>query len=234
MNPTLLIYTGGLGICIGVVLLGVFLVRRWPRRKNLSPEQRLRRPGLMRSIIHLLGILLWTTFWGMILSIGFFLQAYQAFTLEKPVAEVQVLPTDQPQTFRLELTQFLADNRQITNVFLIRGDQWMLEGDILKWDDWLTLLGFQSRYRFTRIRGRYLRTEDEINRPATIYTLVQNENHPVWRYLYDFGSRLPFVSTVYGTAVYQNSEEQRRFRILVSPSGFVVREVLAENRTQTP
>jgi len=43
----------------------------------------------------------------------------------------------------------------------LRGQQWAVEGHILKWDDWLNLLGLQTMYKLTRVRGRYLRAEDE-------------------------------------------------------------------------
>ena len=104
----------------------------------------------------------------------------------------------------------------------------MLEGDILKWDDWLNFMGLHTRYRLTRIRGRYLRTTDEMKEQPTIYPLVENENHPLWRYLYDYGPELPMVSTVYGNAVFQTSGKEKRFKIFVGLSGFVVREVSTE------
>jgi hypothetical protein len=112
--------------------------------------------------------------------------------------------------------------------FLIKGNQWMLEGDILKWDNWLSFMGLKTRYRLTRLRGRYVQVEDEIQQEGTIYSLVEEEDHPLWRYLYKYGHTLPLVSTVYGNAVFQTAGKDRHFLIYVGPSGFVVREKLGE------
>ena len=51
--------------------------------------------------------------------------------------------------------------------FFIRGDQIDNQGDILKWDPLLNFLGFHTRYRLTRLRGRYLKTAEKQG-PSTI------------------------------------------------------------------
>jgi len=76
----------------------------------------------------------------------------------------------------------------------------------------------------TRLRSRYLRTSDEMTKPSTIHSLVENENNPLWKYLYRYGPRLPLVSTVYGNAVFQSSGEDVSFRVYVGTSGFIVRK----------
>jgi hypothetical protein len=64
----------------------------------------------------------------------------------------------------------------------------------------------------------------EIRQKPTIYSLVKEENHPVWRYLYLYGHELPFVSTVYGNAAFQASTENKRYFLYAGTSGFLVRE----------
>jgi hypothetical protein len=86
-------------------------------------------------------------------------------------------------------------------------------------------MGWQTRYRLTRIRGRFIDTEQEINHPPTIYSLVEREDDLLWRYLYKYGSALPFVSTVYGNAVFQTSDDTSSFLITISTSGFIAREM---------
>jgi len=131
----------------------------------------------------------------------------------------------QDQTSRVTLTQLISPDSQTVHQFLIRGDQWMLEGDILKWDSWMNFFGWKTRYRLTRIRGRYIHTEDEIRQPPTIYSLVEREDDPLWRSLYELGPKLPFVDTVYGNAVFQTSNAKKVFLVQVSTSGFTAREV---------
>jgi hypothetical protein len=160
--------------------------------------------------------------------VGLFTRAYYAFTHEKPVAEIMIKATEKPDANLVILFQFLPEDPQIGKELLIRGDQWMLEGDILKWDNWLNFLGLHTRYRLTRLRGRYIQVEDEIHQEETVYSLVKEEDHPLWRYLYKYGYKLPLVSTVYGNAVFQTAGKDRHFFIYVSPSGFVAREKVGE------
>ncbi len=107
----------------------------------------------------------------------------------------------------------------------------MLEGDILKWDSFLNFLGLHTRYRLTRLRGRYLKTDEEIHKQATVYSLVPDENHPLWQYLYKFGQKLPLVNSVYGNAVFQTADMEKHFHIFVSTSGFLAREVMPDQST---
>jgi hypothetical protein len=168
--------------------------------------------------------MLWISIFSIFLFAGFFARAYHAFTWEKPIAEVRIEAVGEDQTSRVTLTHYISADSQMIHQFLIRGDQWMLEGDILKWDNWLSFLGWETRYRLTRIRGRFIHTQDEINKPPTIYSLVEREDDPLWKFLYGYGPKLPFVDTVYGNAVFQSSDAKKTFLVQVSMSGFTARE----------
>lgn len=224
IEPDYLIYTGIIGILLGVLFLIFFLYRRIRWFIRIMSKQKVTSPKLLAGLRNLIMISMWVAVFGMVLFIGFFFRAYQAFTFEKPVAEIITQPAGEPDTNLVTFVQFLPDDSQATHQLLIKGDQWMLEGDILKWKNWLNFLGLHTRYRLTRLRGRYIQTEDEKHKEQTIYPLVEDENHPLWRYLYKYGHRLPFVSTVYGNAVFQSAGKDNHFLIYVSTSGFVVRK----------
>jgi hypothetical protein len=218
------LYGGTIGLLVGFVLLFYFLFRRINWIINIFSKEKKPAPGILSSLRNLVLIMLWTSVFGMLLFAGFFLRAYQVYTMEEPVAEIYTEPLDTESTCRVTLKQFVDGDSQITKSFLIKGDQWMLEGDILKWDNLINFLGLQTRYRLTRIRGRYILTEDELNQQQTVYSLVENETHPTWRLLYKYGTNLPFVSTVYGDAVFQVSDSNTAYLVFVTPSGFIVRE----------
>lgn len=220
-----LIYIGALGILVGLLFFMFFSYRRirWILHRIRS-KQKAPSPKVLASLRNLVLITLWVSVFGMVLFFGFFLLSYHAFTYEKPVAEIIIRSLDKPGISQVSLAQFFPADSKTTRYFFIRGDQWMIEGDILKWDSWLNFLGLRTRYRLTRLRGHYLSTEEEISRSHTIYSLVEHEKHPVWRYLYQYGHRLPFVSTVYGNAAFQALGKDKRYLIYVSTSGFVVRE----------
>ncbi len=205
--------------------MGLFLTyRRIKWLMAVIRRRKVRSPRLLTALRNLILILLWLSVFGMTLFAGFFSQAYHRFTFEEPVAEISVEPVSEQQASRITLTHFVQHDSQTVRVFLIRGDQWVVEGDILKWEGWLNLLGLHTRYRLTRIRGRFVKTEDEIRNTPTIYSLVENESHPLWRLLYEYGPSLPLVSTVYGNAVFQNVRQKKTFTVSVSTSGFVTRE----------
>lgn len=226
INPDYLVYFGTAGLSLGIIFLGVFLYRRIRRLISIFTSRKYSSPKLIASLKNLILILLWSFVFGMLLFVGFFLRAYHVFTLERPVAKVEIMPTSEPQTMKVNFIQ-LSDNESTSpEQFVIKGDQWLLEGDILKWDNWLNFLGLETRYRFTRIRGRYLKTADEKEKEISVYSLVSEEDHSFWQYLYQYGSKLPLVSTVYGNAIFQYGDKHKKFSIFVTPSGFVVRENL--------
>ena len=220
-----LILIGVLGFFLGLIFLLIFIYRRlkfFVRRLSRKPVA---SPRTMRSLRNLLLIFLWTAVFGLLFFAGFFFQAYYTFTKEVPVAKVTIIPLPQKQKNLITLELYLPKEDRETRQFEVSGDQWMIEGDILKWKNWINFLGLHTRYRLTRLRGRYIQTSDELMKPASVYSLVEIEDHPIWGYLYRYGPSLPFVSTVYGNAVFQSSEVPGTFLVYVSTSGFLTRRV---------
>lgn len=218
------ILAGAAGLLIGLVLLLIFLYRRilFVARKLGGKPTSVPKP--LESLRNLLLIFLWTSVFGMLLFGGFFFRAYRAFTLEKPVAEIIITHPEEGVMSSITIIQDERGGKSKARRFDVAGDQWVLEGDILKWRSWLNFLGFHTRYRLTRLRSRYLRTSEEMTKPSTIHSLVENEDNPLWKYLYKYGPGLPMVSTVYGNAVFQSSGEDVTFRVYVGTSGFIVRK----------
>jgi hypothetical protein len=224
-SPNAPVYAGAVGVFLGIVFLLVYFYRRirWLAGAGKRGGKKPDRPRLWASLRNFVLIMLWTAVFGMILFMGFFFRAYQAFTYEKPVARVVTQSGESDGRHQLTLTQFGADGGETVRQYPITGDQWMLEGDILKWPNWLNFLGKHTRFRLTRLRGRYIQASDELSKEATVYPLVRDEDHPVWRYLYRFGHKTPFVSTVYGNSVFQDAGEDARYLVFVGTSGFIVR-----------
>jgi hypothetical protein len=224
LDPDYLMYGGAIGILLGLLFFIYFLYRRicWIilalRRRGTDS------PGLLSSLRNLILIVLWASVFGMVLFLGFFLRSYYAFTYEEPVAEVVIQSSDAPHVSRITVRQFHPKGSYASRHFLIKGDQWVIEGDILKWENWLNFLGLHTRYRLTRLTGRYVATAAEMKEPRTAYSLVDDEDRPLWRYLYRYGHQFPFVNTVYGNAVFQAVGGDNRYVIYVGTSGFVVRQ----------
>lgn len=220
-NPNLLIVLGLAGLLLGIILLLVFIKRRI--FKLIGKEEK-KLPGLSGSLRNLVSLLLLIAIGGMVLFLGFFFIAYHNFTFEEKVAIIEVEPKGEQKSY-LYLEELLDDTTSHRNEFVIKGDQWVIEGDILKWEDYVNFLGLHTRYRLNRVRGRYIKAEDEISNSPTVHSLIEDEENFLWNILYDIGHKLPFVSTVYGNAAYQMNNKPKKFEVFVTTTGFTLREV---------
>jgi hypothetical protein len=212
-------------LIIGLALLLGFIYRRIHRIIRRLRGRPVARLGIIPSTLRLLFILLVIAISAALIFLSAFIQSYTAFTHRKLVAMVHCTPVEGTKdemvlwlmTFESPTVGYLSHHR-------LRGQEWAIEGHILKWDDWLNFIGRHTMYRLTRVRGRYVRAKDETTKPATAYSLVENEEDPQWRWLYEYGTRLPFVTAVYGNTVFTFPSETKIFRIYVTTSGFMIEE----------
>ena len=208
------------------LLTFVFLLANRVRRtiKRLRFQQT-RYLGIGQHVFRFSITFFWIAVSAAVLFLAAFIQSYRNFTKEELVAEVRCVPVqgDGAVTMHLELIPVSAGQRLSPRVFLLNGDQWALEGDILKWDDWLNFAGIHTMYKLTRVRGRYVDFEDEMNQKRSVFSLVEREDDPRWRWLYKYGHRLRFVDAVYGNTVYTYPLQDNAFEVYVSTSGFTVK-----------
>jgi hypothetical protein len=210
---------------IGLVLLVVFFVKRIHRIIRRLRRKPVGRVGIIASTLRLLFILLLIAVSFAMLFLGAFIQSYTSFTHRKLAATVNCARVpDKKDVMILELVMNESPTVVHSRRYRLHGQQWTVEGHILKWDDWLNFIGLRTMYKLTRVRGRYLRAEDEMNMPATVYSLVANEEDSRWRWLYEYGARLPFVQAVYGNTVFTFPSETKTFGIYVTTSGFMIAE----------
>jgi hypothetical protein len=96
-------------------------------------------------------------------------------------------------------------NGQVTseNTYLLQGDEWMMQGDIIKFPAWLNVIGFHAGYKLTRLEGRFDDIALENTARHTAIALNGGEDtffqttymHKQWFAL--------FVDAAYGNAVFQ-------------------------------
>jgi hypothetical protein len=221
----LLIYIGLGLLAIGLIMLILFIAKRIHRVIRRLQRKQMVRLGVIASTWRLFLILLLISASIALLFLGAFIRSYTAFTQRELAAAVRCTTVPGTEdTMVLELAMPGAPTIAKTRRYLLRGQQWTVEGHILKWDDWLNFLGLRTMYKLTRVRGRYLRADDEMSKPATVYSLVPNEDDPAWRWLYEYGPHLPFVQAVYGNTVFTFPSEAKTFDIYVTTSGFMIAE----------
>lgn len=212
-------------LIISLALLIGFIFKRVYRLICHLRRRPVPRVGIVTGTLRLLLILLAVALSTAIFFLFTFIQSYTAFTHRALAAEVYCTPVPGAKDeMTLWLVTFDSSHVGYLSQYRLGGHQWAIEGNILKWDEWLNLLGLHTLYKLSRVRGRYLRAEDERSKPATAYTLTANEEDPRWHWLYEYGARLPFVSAVYGNTVFTFPSETKTFRIYVTTSGFMIEE----------
>ena len=213
-------------LVISLVLLIGFISKRVYRLIRRLRRRPVAQVGIVTSTLRLLPILLTVAVSAAILFLFAFIQSYTAFTDRTPAAEVYcTLVPGAKDEMTLWLVTFESPPPvRYLSQYRLDGHQWAIEGHILKWNDWLNFFGLHTMYKLSRVRGRYLRAEDEASKPATAYSLAANEEDPRWRWLYEYGARLPFVTAVYGNTVFTFPSETKTFRIYTTTSGFMIEE----------
>ncbi len=214
------------GFLIGsLALLVVFIWRRVYRLIRRGRGIQVAHQGIARSTFRLFLILLLMTATTAGLMLLAFVQSYTTFTHRDRIARVYCTPApgaNGEMVFRLVTVDSPAGGR--LRQFKLFGQQWAIEGHILKWKDWLNFLGLRTMYKLTRVRGRYLRAEDETAGPVSAHSLISNQEDPKWHWLYEYGELLPFVDGVYGNTVFNFPSTTKNFEIFVTTSGFMVKE----------
>lgn len=154
------------------------------------------------------------------------LRSYRAFTREDLVATVECRPAPPGADYRflLKVRQVSRDVPRPEESFPLRGDQWTLGGEILKWAPWLTSLGARPCHKLTRLSSRYLSAGQEMTQPRSAYDL-NGGSSTVWRWLHRFGAALPLVDAVYGSAAYTDARTGDRWAVYVTHSGYLIRPI---------
>jgi len=212
-------------LIVSLALLIGFIYKRVSRLMFRLRRRPVARVGIVTSTLRLLLILLVVAVSAAILFLFAFIQSYTVYTHRALAAKVYCTPVPgEKDEMILWLVTFDSPNVGYLSQYRLGGQQWAIEGHVLQWDKWINFFGLHTMYKLTRVRGRYLRTQDEASKPATAYSLVANEEDPRWHWLYEHGVRLPFVTAVYGNTVFTFPSETKTFRIYVTTSGFMIEE----------
>ncbi|MFQ5493496.1 MAG: hypothetical protein ACE5DX_05050 [Candidatus Dojkabacteria bacterium] len=122
-----------------------------------------------------------------ILVIGFtgaWLHTYRVFTEKTKVAEVEVIPREE-NVFEVKYRQVKnptglsavfgastpGEEFESEQSFEFKGDEIRIGGQVVKFNDPLSLLGFKTVYKITRIESAFLDVETEIEEGRDLYEL---------------------------------------------------------------
>jgi hypothetical protein len=133
---------------------------------------------------------------------------------------VTTVPTG-PRSFQAFL-QF-PDGRDTT--LHVLGDQVLVDAHILKWHYLANVLGYETQYELDRLAGRYADLEDERTLPRTVHSLKAAKPVDMFELVGRYTWLAFLVDAEYGSATYVDVRQPRRFHVLVSTTGLLIRDV---------
>ncbi len=185
--------------------------------------------GLIQKIFIFLISLLFISVGSAMLMTAMYLQAYRAFTHKEMIGVVEARKTKGlDYDIFLKFAPVEKGVKGEEKIYKIKGDQWAIGGDILKFEDWVNFIGIHTGYKTTRIHGRYLKAADENIKEHTAYD-INGGTDAVWLYLYENSSSFPFIKAVYGNSVYTFPSDDDFYEVYVTTSGYSI-EKIKDNR----
>ncbi len=193
-------------------------------RKHPETGYRLRRRKFMRDGFSFFSAVILGLSGIVPLQAAMFLQSYRAFVVGEPIAMITVTQSTPGSFFKAQIdelgTPVSSNQNALSKEFLIQGDRWSLEGNVIRFKSFFTFFGMKPVYQLTRIQGSYFSIEDERRKDRTIYTLIDRPAEEWWRWMYENGDSIPFVEIVHGSAVSQSAKVGSTYQISVLPTGF--------------
>lgn len=147
-------------------------------------------------------------------------QTYRALTRAELVAYIRAIPAaGQPQTMRVTYTPVQDGTPGAAQTYIVHGDQWELGGDVIKWQDYVNILGVHTGYRITRLDGYYDDAHDYRTKPITFIDLA-GQPDAVEQFVHDHGNLMPFVRALYHNAVAAPPDPAATYSVFLSTSGY--------------
>jgi hypothetical protein len=207
----------GLGLLISA-LMGVTRVQTesFVDTNGRPVYHRRRRFGIGRALggvilVALAVSLLWGTF---------MVQSYLGLTADVPVAQIRATQIEGlPHQMSIELTQYDKDGHPLpSKTYLVKGDRWELQGNILKFAPWLNILGIHSAFKLTRLEGQYDDPNMESNEKHTVIVLNGGDDD-FFKTTYKQAWSSPLVDAAYGNAAIAPADGLP-YNVFVSQTGF--------------
>jgi hypothetical protein len=140
----------------------------------------------------------------LILLYGLFvIQLYSPDTMLVARVRATVIANSKAGYPQMSLDVTLYDHGRITSdaVYVVEGDRWELQGDVLKVSGLLSALGFHSGFKLTRLEGRYNDPNLEANATHSVVSLNGGDD-AFFQIGQFFTSAFPsIIQATYGNAV---------------------------------
>lgn len=199
-------------IIVGLAVLGLFTLLF-----GLFSSLARRAFGVAAGIFFALLCILLAVMLG---TLSLSMHGYRMLTHEEVAATVDVRPVGDQQF----LARFdFPDGREET--YQIAGDQLYVDAHILKWKPWANILGLHTAYQLDRVTGRYVRLDDEMSQPRTVYPLSPDSPVNLFDLRQQYAMLESLVDAGYGSGTFQIASSPATYEIRISTSGLLIRPV---------
>ncbi len=215
-----------ISVLAGMVALGVFVhtLRRLFKRQLIG--------GLGRAVAAIMFIAIAFIFFLLASN----LYTYQRLVYEQPVAELHFTKL-MPQQYRVDV--ITLDNGR-SQQFVLQGDEWQLDAQVLIWKGVANLLGLDAEYRLHRLSGRYLDLKKARYSSHSVYSLLppqaldggvsgwwnrSKQTLDIWNLVHKYANFSGFVDAIFGSAVFLPMADGASYQVSLSRTGLIARPV---------
>ena len=187
-------------------------IRKFGRRRNYRHH---RHFHWGRSILGIILVLLALS----LLWLTLLVQSYLGLTNDIKVARIHATTVANiPHMMSVDLTLYDQSGHQTSEqTYIINGDEWMLQGDVIKFPAWLNILGVHSGYKLTRLEGRYDNATLESNSKHTVVTLNGGDDN-FFTTVQEQAWTSPIVQAAYGSSTFLKPDG-KTYDVLISQTG---------------
>lgn len=104
--------------------------------------------------------------------------------------------------------------------FQLNGDQWMVEGYIVRWNPLLRWLGAGAYYKIDRFTGRF--ESDTCSLVPGKY-VIDGSHRGLWKSLLKYGHKIKAIDAAYGIAAFQYPADEL-YGLYINDSGFIIKK----------
>jgi len=200
------------GVVSGLIALLLFFL--------LIKRLRNRRKKVLVCLIHFLFVIIFALISTIFMLLYTGLQGYKHFAYNKPIFTIEC-SLKQEDSFVLEFVD-LDKKDSPAKFYRVKGQQFVIEGHIIKWENFFVTVGMKPLYQVTRLTGRYVSINDEKEKERSVYEV--EEETKVWRWLMRYGEKIPGIDAVQGVSSFKDAEENKKFTVYITHNSFVIKE----------
>lgn len=146
-------------------------------------------------------------------------QTYLGLTSDIKAARIRATPiANSAHMMSVDLTLYDQRGQQTSEqTYIINGDEWMLQSDVIKFPTWLNIVGLHSGYKLTRLEGRYDDPNLESSSKHVVVQLNGGDDN-FFKTVQEQAWTSPIVQAAYGSSTFLQPDG-KTYDVFVSQTG---------------